>query len=105
MERATDYYEMVLEEHAEDAEYFLINAGESYMWAREGDAARIAHKLATIKRTTVRIHLMRTIAIVAIGATGFAGSQPYQARDIRPAQMSHPLSRCLSQKIQHQDGQ
>jgi len=34
-------YEMVLEEHAEDAEYFLINAGEElYVGRGQGDAAR-----------------------------------------------------------------
>lgn len=45
------YYEWVLQEHAERAQFFLIGAGESYMWGAGGGRASIAEKLQEIFKT------------------------------------------------------
>lgn len=45
-----DTYRELLEEYASDAEFFLINAGEAYMWGAGGGKRQIANKLAEIFR-------------------------------------------------------
>lgn len=44
----TEFYEGVLRDYAEDAEFFLIEAGESYMWGAGGGHAAVANKLEKI---------------------------------------------------------
>jgi hypothetical protein len=44
----TGYYQDILDEYAEDAEVFLINAGEHHMWGSAGGAPQVADKLADL---------------------------------------------------------
>jgi hypothetical protein len=46
----TDFYRETLDEYAGDAEFFLITAGEAYMWGAGGGKAQIAAKLSEIFR-------------------------------------------------------
>jgi len=43
-----EFYQLVIEFYAEDAEFFLIQAGESYMWGAGGGPEQVAKKIATI---------------------------------------------------------
>jgi hypothetical protein len=43
------YSEYILETYAGDAEFFLINAGESYIWGAGGDRKSIARKIRKYK--------------------------------------------------------
>lgn len=43
-----EYIEAVLEQYAEDAKFFLIEAGESYMWGSAGGRGQIADKISLI---------------------------------------------------------
>lgn len=49
-EEAEDFYEDVLREYAEDAELFLINAGNNYMWGSSGQHNAVAKKVADLFR-------------------------------------------------------
>lgn len=47
-ENPNEYIEAVLEQYAEDAKFFLIEAGESYMWGSAGGSEQIAAKIGLI---------------------------------------------------------
>lgn len=49
-EEVEDFYEDVLREYAEDAELFLINAGNNYMWGSSGQHEAVAKKVADLFR-------------------------------------------------------
>lgn len=47
-ENPNEYIEAVIEQYAEDANFFLIQAGESYMWGSAGGAEQVADKISLI---------------------------------------------------------
>ena len=46
----SEFYQQVLEDYAADAELYIIQAGESYMWGSAGSQDAVAEKIALIKQ-------------------------------------------------------
>ena len=46
----TDHFRQVIEDHAADAEFFLINSGDTYMWGSGGGRDQVAEKLGALFR-------------------------------------------------------
>jgi len=46
----TDYYKEVLDQYAEDAEIFMVQAGDHYMWGATGNSDDVASKITSLFR-------------------------------------------------------